>query len=81
MDQKLDKLNELEVIDYSSCAGELEYVLVEDTPYNRNKLLDIGATEEDLEDMECSDGSELDISVLAFGKLNAKWFEPGEGFH
>jgi len=80
MDQKLDKLNELEVIEYSSCAGELEYVLVENTPFNRAKLSDLGATTEDLEDVECSDESELDISVLAFRKLDAKWFEPGEGF-
>ena len=52
MDQKLEKLNELE-----------------ETPYNRDKLLDIGAAGEDLENMECGDDRALNISVFGFSNL------------
>lgn len=77
---KLNQLNELEVYESSADAGELEYVYVENTPYNRNKLLELGATEDDLENMECDNGEVLDVSVFAFEQLNANWFEPGKGF-
>jgi hypothetical protein len=47
---KLELINSIEVIEDSASCGELEYVLVANTPENREKLLLIGVPQQEIED-------------------------------
>ena len=78
---KLDLLNEIKVVESSCCNGDCEYVLIENSEENREILKELGADEEDIKSMDpFSDGKLLDITVFAFEKLDAEWFQPGVGF-
>ena len=65
--EKLDLLNEIEIDDWSSSSGEIEYISVLDNEKNRKILQDLGAEEADFEELkfESTDGC-LEISMFAF---------------
>lgn len=77
---KLDKLNELEVVDWDCDGVETIYVHVEDTPENREILIELGATAEQIEEMVFEHYGELDITRFAFEELGAAWYMPEKGF-
>lgn len=65
--EKLDLLNELEIDDWSSSSGEIEYISVLDNEKNRKILQDLGAEEADFEEMkDNADDEYLEISMFAF---------------
>lgn len=76
----IDALNSLEVIDWSSSCGELEYVIAANTGENVKVLLDAGFTEEQIN--EATDGGEtdIDLTVLAMYYTDAVWWSPEDGF-
>jgi len=76
----IDALNSLEVIDWSSSCGELEYVVAANTEENRKVLLDAGFTEEQIN--EATDGGEtdIDLTMLAMYYADAVWWSPKDGF-
>ena len=76
---KLEKLNQIPVIDFSISGGELEYVLIEDTEENRSILRDMGMSEED-EYYMINDGETIDIACFAFDTLGAKYWSSTRGF-
>lgn len=80
MENKLDVINSIDVIDSSASSGELEYVLVADSPETRKKLIEIGASEKEIADATCDmfEGS-IDISVIGFSYTGAKWYEDSLG--
>jgi hypothetical protein len=78
---KLEKLNELEVIESSCSDGCCEYVMIENLEENREALKELGADEYDIRSMDpYGDGEMLDITRFAFEELDAGWFQSGEGF-
>lgn len=77
----LTKLNKLEVIDWSLSGGECEYIHIENNEENIEALKDIGATEEDIENMLFDDDPDiLDITLFAFTKAGAEYYTVGTGF-
>lgn len=79
MNEKLIAINSLSFVDWSCSGGECEYVLIENTPENRNTLLNVGFTGEQLEDENVKidvDDEVLDVAYIAFSYANADWFNP-----
>jgi hypothetical protein len=76
---KLALINSMLVIESSACGGELEWVYVENTEENRNKLQQLGVKEFDINDMTSDEGDVIDISGFGFAYAGAKWFEPDAG--
>jgi len=76
----IDALNSLEVVDWSSSCGELEYVVAANTEENRKVLLDAGFTAEQID--EATDGGEtdIDLTLLAMYYTDAVWWSPKDGF-
>lgn len=76
----IDVLNSLEVIDWSSSCGELEYVVAANTEENRKVLLDAGFTAEQID--EATDGGEtdIDLTMLAMYYADAVWWSKKDGF-
>jgi hypothetical protein len=76
----IDALNSLEVIDWSSSCGKLEYVVAANTEENRKVLLDAGFTAEQID--EATDGGEtdIDLTMLAMYYADAVWWSPKDGF-
>lgn len=79
---KLDKLNKIEVLDFDVDSGDLVYVNIEDSPENREVLIELGATMEEIEEMKngLDELDELDISTFAIEKCGANYYQHGEGF-
>lgn len=77
---QLNKLNDIEVCEYSCMGGELEYVLVENTDDNRKKLRQLGMEEKDYKSMVSDDNKTLDISIFACDKLGAEGWQKEHGF-
>lgn len=77
--EKLDLLNKIEIDDWSSSQGEIEYISVSDNEKNRNILQDLGAEEADFEEMKAeSDDEYLEIAMFAF--KYADYFSQKDGF-
>jgi len=73
---KLELINSMEVVEDSASCGELEYVLIANTPENREKLLQIGATQQEIDNAtDDFDGETIDISSIGFMYTGAKWYE------
>ena len=79
---KLAELNKMEVVDYSISCNEVEYVAVENNEENRQLLISLGATEEELLEMagDTLDNDTLDIAYFAFNECDAGWWSVKEGF-
>jgi len=76
--QKINLLNSMEHIDYSCCGDECEYVLVRDNERNRHILSKIGLTNEEIErDCALGDGI-MDISMVAWERADADWYNGKE---
>lgn len=75
---KIKELNKMEVTKWSIGCGEVEYVLVSDSGTNRNILINLGATDEEIKNM--SDGEDIDITEFAFNKIGAKAWQKDCGF-
>ncbi|MGM9543775.1 MAG: hypothetical protein ACI3T9_02200 [Romboutsia timonensis] len=80
--KKFEILNSMEVEDYDADEDGIIYIHVFDDEENRNKLKELGATEEDFEQMlEGMEGTEcLDITLFGFEKLGADCWSSSEGF-
>lgn len=77
--EKLDLLNKIEIDDWSSSQGEIEYISVLDNEENRKILQDLGAEEADFEEMkDGSDDGYLEIAMFAF--KFADCFSTKDGF-
>ncbi|UED70751.1 hypothetical protein [Brevibacillus sp. HD3.3A] len=73
---KLELINSIDVIEDSASCGELEYVLVANTPENREKLLQTGVTQQEIDEAtDDLDGETIDISSIGFTYTGAKWYE------
>lgn len=77
---KIIVLNSLEVIDWSSAFGELEYVLTKNVDETRSKLLEAGFTLEQILEACDDDLEEIDLSHLAFNYTEAKCWSLRNGF-
>lgn len=77
--EKLNLLNEIEIDDWSSSQGEIEYISILDNEKNRKILQELGAEEADFEEMKTeSDDDYLEIAMFAF--KFADWFSEKDGF-
>lgn len=76
--EKLDLLNKIEIDDWSSSQGEIEYISVLDNEENRKILQKLGAEEADFEEMRDGEGGYLEISMFAF--KFADYFSGKDGF-
>lgn len=76
---KLDELNKLEVVESDFDGEEVVYINIDDTPENREILIELGATMEEIDDMQ-NGLEELDISTFAFEKCGANYYQCGIGF-
>lgn len=76
--QKIKLLNSMEHIDYSCCGCECEYVLVEDNERNRHILRRIGLTDEEIERDCVLMGGTMDISMVAWERADADWYNGKE---
>lgn len=72
---KIDLLNSIEVIDDSACCGKLEYVHVANTPMNRKKLRQVGATDQEIKEATDAFDESIDIACIRFTYIDAKWYE------
>lgn len=78
---KLKILNELTFIDMSISSGECEYVHVENNEENIEVLKELGATNEDIENMTYEDDPDIvDITMFAFDNCEANYFSVEKGF-
>lgn len=76
--EKLEILNSIWVVDYACYAGECEYVLIDDTKENRDRLNSIGYDNEYIEKNCYPEGECLDICMIGF--LLANTFSGNDGF-
>ncbi|CAG9705752.1 hypothetical protein [Clostridium neonatale] len=76
--EKLDLLNKIEIDDWSSSQGEIEYISILDNEENRKILQDLGAEESDFEEMRDGEDGYLEISMFAF--KSADYFSGKDGF-
>lgn len=76
--ESLNEINKLKVVDWDSNDNEIVYVSVEDTDANRDALMKLGASKNELDDMT-EDGM-IDIAAFAFEKCGADWYQHGVGF-
>ncbi len=76
--EKLDLLNKIEIDDWSSSQGEIEYISVSDNEKNRKILQEIGAEEADFDAMR--DGNEGSLEIAEFAFEFADYFSPKYGF-
>lgn len=78
-EEKVKILNKLEVLDWSSSCGEIEYIQIADDENNRKILQSLGAEQADFEEMKAeSDDDYLEISMFAF--KFADYFSQKDGF-
>ena len=83
---KLEMLNSLEVVAWSASGKEVDYVLVNNTEFNRKILVACGATNKDLDRMSTTftagfpDDGELDISLFAWEHTEANSWNLNDGF-
>lgn len=80
--RKLAILNSIEVEDYDADEDGIIYIHVFDDDDSRNKLKELGATEEDFENMLYGmEGTEcLDITLFGFQSTGADCWSSSEGF-
>lgn len=77
----LEVLNSMGVVEYDCDDGEVLYILVENSEENIELLKEIGATEEDIEEMrEGGDEETLEISQFAFYKTGICGWQSSKGF-
>ncbi len=72
---KLKIINSMPFVDHSACGGELEYVHTINSDKVREALVQIGATPKEITEAISDDGETIDLSVIAFTRTDAKWFE------
>ncbi|MCV9947827.1 hypothetical protein [Paenibacillus sp. BT-177] len=77
---KLEILNSIVVEDWSSMGDTIEYIYVGSTEENVNKLLQIGATMNDIEHNTDFENQQIDISPFAFRLVDADWFDDDHRF-
>ena len=83
---KLEMLNSLEVVAWSARGKEVDYVLVNNTEFNRKVLAECGATNKDLYRMATTftagfpDYDYLDISLFAWEHTEANCWNLNDGF-
>ena len=83
---KLEMLNSLEVVAWSARGKEVDYVLVNNTEFNRKILVACGATNKDLYRMATTftagfpDFDYLDISLFAWEHTEANSWSLNDGF-
>lgn len=76
-----DALNSLEVVEWSSSCGELEYVLAAGTEENIKMLLEAGFTQEMID--EAQDGlpdNDIDLTYLAVNYAGIYCWHKDRGF-
>lgn len=79
-EEKVKILNKLEVLDWSSSCGEIEYIQIADDENNRKILQSLGAEQADFEEMKIeADDGYLDITMFAF--KFADYFSGKNGFY
>lgn len=71
---KLDILNSIGIEDHSAACGELEYILIKNTPENRERLFKIGATEHEVNDSTDETSETINISMIGFKYTEATHF-------
>lgn len=76
--EKLDLLNKIEIDEWSSSQGEIEYISILDNKENRNILQELGAEESDFEEMREGEDGYLEIAMFAF--KYADYFSQKDGF-
>ncbi|MEO2600982.1 hypothetical protein [Clostridium butyricum] len=76
--EKLDLLNKIEIDEWSSSQGEIEYISILDNEVNRKILQDLGAEELDFEEMREGEDGYLEIAMFAF--KFADYFSSKDGF-
>lgn len=76
--EKLDLLNKIEIDEWSSSQGEIEYISILDNKENRNILQELGAEESDFEEMREGEDGYLEIAMFAF--KFADYFSQKDGF-
>ena len=76
---KLEILNSLEIEEYEADGSTLYYVLIQNSVENREKLMQIGVAEEEIQGVLSIDGEFIDISGFGFNQGGAKWFHPDYG--
>lgn len=77
--RNLDILNSLALEDHSAACGELEYVLIKNTPENREALQKIGASEKEINEATDDISETIDISCIAFDYTEATHFSQING--
>lgn len=77
-ESKLEVLNKIEVVDYSCCGEECEYVIADITDENEKILQDGGFTEAEI--TKCCVEDYMDLSYLAFNHTSACCWLLQDGF-
>ena len=78
-DIKLLILNMMEIVDFSCCSEECEYVAVDDNQENRNLLYAINFTDKVIDGYVVDDT--IDISMIAWEHTHANYWSKKRGFH
>lgn len=76
--EKLAVLNSLEIVEFSCCDGECEYVLVDKSIEHICDLANAGFSTGQIS--EAIDDDLIDIALLAFGYAGAAWYDSSVGF-
>ena len=77
---RIDLLNTMFVEDWDIGEDEISYIMVADSPENRKIILELGAGEDELENMKVEPYEWLDISKFAFEYTDAEWWCNSRGF-
>lgn len=79
--EKLELLNSIEILDISTGQGDIEYIVIQDNETNREKLNQLGATEDDFEEMTYGIEDEGILDITTFSFKFANWYSPKNGFY
>lgn len=77
--EKLILLNSMPVIEYDADGESLYYAHIDNTLENQEKIKSVGGTDEQISESLCDNGALIDITTMAFGIFEAKWYDPSEG--
>jgi hypothetical protein len=77
---RIADLNSISVEDWDCDSGEIVYIRVSDNESNRKILVELGATETDIDDMAIGTDGLLDITSFAFEHTDAEWWCNSRGF-
>ncbi|QRV18493.1 hypothetical protein [Lacrimispora saccharolytica] len=77
---RIELLNTMFVEDWDIGEDEILYIMVADSSQNREVISELGASEEEIENMKVEPYKWLDISKFAFEYTDAEWWEIDVGF-